>query len=186
MSKPYAVVFAGVPGSSKTIIAYYLSGKFGLPMFSNDQLRYEVKEDMLVDGLVLKEDLLAKGINQPLALAEFERRLTSRMEELIATGRPLIIDGSVDRRWPERKNQLIKHGYDWFMINMELSRGFLEHLFSATGRANFIPQLDKYFADHQAFFKKYGGEVAVEINDFNFSNRTIVATKALEKYTKSL
>ncbi|MEX1995712.1 MAG: hypothetical protein WD887_02965, partial [Candidatus Saccharimonadales bacterium] len=80
--KPYAVVFAGVPGSSKTIISNYLSGKFGLPVFNNDQLRNEVKEDMLADN-----------INIPAVLAEFERRQTQRRLEVLATGRPIIFDG---------------------------------------------------------------------------------------------
>lgn len=183
--KPYAVVFSGVPGSSKSIVAFYLSGKFGLPIFSNDQLRYEVKEDMLINELILPEDLAAKGINVPEALAEFERRLTQRVDELLSTKRPIVLDGSVDRRWEERKSQLKKHGYDWFLINMELSRQFLEWLFSATGRSSSIPQLDRYIKDHQEFLEKYDSEINLEITDNTFKDRLILSEQALKGFITS-
>ncbi|MEX2006964.1 MAG: hypothetical protein WD877_02255 [Candidatus Saccharimonadales bacterium] len=182
MSKPFAIVFAGVPGSSKSIIAYYLSGKFGIPIFSNDGLRYEVKEDLLINNLILKEDLLAEGINAPKALAEYEKRLSQRREELLGTGRPIIFDGSIDRRWAEAREQLLKHQYSWFMISINLSREFLENLFSATNRAAFIPKLDKYFGQHERFLEKYGHEVSIEINDKSFKDRLKVSAEALQNF----
>jgi|GEM_PF-369619 len=186
MTKPYAVVFAGIPGSSKTIIAHYLSTKFSLPIFSNDVLRYEVKEDMLASELVLPEDLIKKGINVPEVLAEFEKRLTARMNEILSTRKPLIIDGSVDRRWPARKEQLLKNGYDWFLISLELSKPFLENLFKSTGREFFIPQLDGYLSQHESFINKYGDEVNLFIRDQDFSNRLKLAASGLQNYVAAL
>ncbi len=174
--KLFAVVFAGVPGTSKTIIANYLSGKFGLPFFNNDQLRYEVREDLLVDN-----------INVPHALAEFERRLTKRLDEFLATGRPIIIDGSVDRRWPERKAQLQEHGYGWFLINMELSRPFLENLFSKTGRADWTGDyLDRYFPQHEEFMRQHSWEINLQITDETFPKRLRIAADTLQKFIDSL
>jgi hypothetical protein len=186
LNGPVAVVFAGVPGSSKTIIAFYLSGKFDLPMFSNDTLRYEVKEDMLVDRLVLPEDLLQRGINAPAALAEYERRLKERHLELLSTGRSIIFDGSVDRTWTERKQRLIDHGYTYYLISIELSRPFLEALFSATGRASSIAELDHYFEHHERWLELYAGDVDLEITDANFRNRREVAADGLSGFLERL
>jgi predicted kinase len=179
LNKPFAVVFAGVPGSSKTIIAVYLSGKFNLPMFSNDTLRYEVKEDMLVERLVLPEDLLQRGINAPVALAEYERRLQQRHEELLSTGQSIIFDGSVDRTWTGRRQRLIDAGYAWYLISIELSRPFLEALFNATGRASSIAELDHYFEHHERWLELHAGDVDLEITDANFRNRREVAADGL-------
>jgi predicted kinase len=170
--EPYAVVFAGLPGTSKSIVAFYLSGEFGLPMFNNDQLRYEVKEDLLADN-----------INRPDALAEFEKRITRRVDELLSTKRPIILDGSVDRRWPERKAQLDKHGYRHFLINMELSPEFIENLWIKTGRQHLIDTyLYPYIPAHQAFLENYRQEINVEINDANFKDRNQVAADTLRAF----
>lgn len=170
--KPYAVVFAGVPGSSKTIISNYLSGKFGLPVFNNDQLRNEVKEDMLVDN-----------INIPEVLAEFEKRQTQRRVEILATGRPVIFDGSVDRRWPETKKQLQDAGYDWFMIELELSREFLVKLFTSTGRAKFAEtKLDNYLQHNNEFVEKYVDDITLKITDATFKDRLRVSADALQAF----
>ena len=175
MPKPYAVVFSGLPGTSKSIVAFYLSGKFGLPIFNNDQLRFEVKEDLMVDN-----------INQPQALAEFEKRLTQRVDELLASQRPIILDGSVDRRWTERKNQLEKSGYDYFLINMELSPVFVKRLWRATGRKELVDKyLYPYIPAHQDFIKNYGNLINVEIDDANFLSRNYIAAQALEAFLNS-
>lgn len=155
-------------------------------MFSNDQLRYEVKEDMLVSELVLPEDLAVKGINVPHVLSEFESRLTSRVNELLSTKRPIILDGSVDRRWHERKDQLSKYGYSWFMINMELSFRFLEHLYNSTGRSSFVPQLHGYFEQHEQFVAQHGSDINLSITDKTFKDRLAISEKSLSKFLKAL
>ncbi len=171
MTKPFAVVFAGVPGSSKTIISNYLSAKFRLPVFNNDQLRFEVKEDMMADN-----------INRPDVLAEYERRYKERFEELLATGHPMLLDGSIDRRWAETKEQLSRHGYGWFVIDMELSEEFLDKFFVATGRPKFLDKLPKYLDDHRIFMEKYSDDVSVQITDDTFKNRIDIAAKSLENF----
>src|SRR5438132_235488 len=106
MERAYSVIFAGVPGSSKSSVAYYLSGEFNLPVLSNDSVRYEVKEDLLVERLKIKEDMLFDNINHPMALNEYERRIKQRRQRLLDKGSSFILDGSVDRRWPEVKQEL--------------------------------------------------------------------------------
>jgi hypothetical protein len=170
--KPYAVTFAGVQGSSKTIISNYLSWKFGLPIFNNDQLRAEVKEDLMVDN-----------INIPEALAEFEKRMTGRRLEIFATRRPIIFDGSVDRRWEESKKQFLDADYDWFLVSLNLSKEFLVKLFNSTGRAKFAQtKLDGYLKQHEEFVDKYDSDVSVRITDETFKDRLKVSADGLQSF----
>lgn len=171
MNKPYAVVFAGVPGSSKTIISNYLSVKYNLPVFNNDQLRFEVKEDMMTDN-----------INRPDVLERYERVYIERFEELLRTGNSMILDGSIDRRWVQTKQQLQAHGYSWFMISIDLSKEFLDKFFIATGRPKFLDKLPKYIQDHNAFLEKYSSEVSLHITDDTFKNRIHLAANNLKKF----
>lgn len=113
MKQPYIVVFAGAPGSSKSIVSHYLSMEFSLPILNRDTIRSEVKEELLVSN-----------INEPHALVEFEQRFTDRWEEALALGESFILDGSIDRSWPRTKPELQLAGFRWFMIDMELSRDF--------------------------------------------------------------
>lgn len=78
----YIVTFAGSPGSSKTPIATYLSGKFGLPIFNNDSIRTEVTEDLL-------------KFNEE----EFRQRSLKRLNDLFNQGDSFILDASIDREW---------------------------------------------------------------------------------------
>ena len=175
MSKPFAVVFAGVQGSSKTIISNYLSAKFNLPVFNNDQLRFEVKEDMMADN-----------INRPDVLAEYERRYKERFEELLATGHPMLLDGSIDRRWEQTKDQLKAADYAWFVISMELSPSFLERFFVATGRPKFLDKLPNYIADHEKFMADHSREVNLQISDEQFPKRLELSAKALQEFIDNL
>lgn len=172
MNKTFAVVFAGVPGTSKTPIANYLSYKFNLPILMSDQIRWEVREDFLVDTIH------ASGV-----LDEFYRRFKERREEALSSGKPIILDGSVDRRWTEYKAQLQAAGYQWFMIDMELSRPFMNNLFIKTGRGDLIMDyLDRYFDDHQKFIAQYSADINLRIGDHGFKDRLKLTSEALQKF----
>ncbi len=186
MEKPYAVVFAGVPGTSKSAIAYNLSWNFNLPILSNDSVRFEVKEDLRVESLSIKEDLVFSTANQNGALAEYEKRIKERRNTILAIGRSVIFDGSVDRRWGEVKEELQEHSYDWFMINMELSRPFLTGLYMSTGRESFMPQLSDYMEDHRRFLSRYADDIYLEITDEDFSDRLQVSVNGLRQFLGSV
>lgn len=172
MPRPYAVVFAGVPGVSKTPIAHYLSCEFGLPIFNTDQIRYEVREDLRLDD-----------INKPGGIEEYEKRQLERYRKLLASGEPFIFNGSMDRKWGERKPDLINAGYAWFMINMELSKSFLVRLFNETGRAEWAQdQLDHYLEQHADFIAAFSTDIHVEIKDENFAHRFELAADGLESF----
>src|SRR3954471_21976799 len=115
--KPYAVVFSGVPGTSKSSIADYLSWNFDIGILRTDSVRFEVKEDLRVKHLSIGEDLDFSTPNGNGALEEFERRLRERRRSILAIGRTVILDSSMDRKWSEVRPELEQYGYDWFMIN---------------------------------------------------------------------
>jgi shikimate kinase len=171
MSKPYVIVFAGVPGSSKSIIAYYLSITFSLPIFSTDNIRNEVKEDLLVSN-----------INEPEALKEFNSRQAKRFQEILGRKQNFIRDGSVDRHWQEIKEQLASAGYSWCLIDMELSRDFMTNLYSKTDRLRAVEELDAYLAQHTDFMRKYTSDVTVKITDQLFKDRNSIAEVAVRKF----
>jgi hypothetical protein len=171
MSKPYVIVFAGVPGSSKSIIAYYLSETHLLPIFSTDNIRYEVKEDLLVSN-----------INDVEALKEFEYRKARRFQNMLKRKQSFIRDGSVDRHWPEIKQQLNAAGYRWCLIDMELSRDFMINLYGKTDRMWAIEELDAYLAQHNNFMGKYSSDITAIINDQLFKERNSVAEAAVRKF----
>ena len=182
MEKPYAVVFAGVPGTSKSITAQALSCEFQLPILSSDMVRFEVKEDLRVQHLNIREDLQFANLNQNGALTEYERRIKERRLEVLARGMPIILDSSVDRTWAEVKGQLQDHEYDWFMVDMELTRKFLEDLYRGTGREAYIDQLDAYCGDHQSFLDTYSADISLEITDTTFLDRRKVAVEGLARF----
>lgn len=175
MKPPFAVVFSGVPGSSKTIISNYLSAKFLLPIFNNDQLRFEVKEDMM-----------AADINRPDVLAEYEKRYRQRLDELLSTGHPMILDGSIDRRWSVTKEHLDKFNYKHYMIEMAFSEAFLKNFFLDTGRAKFLDKLPKYLIDHQKFLDDYSTEISLRITDNRFKDRLKIAAEGVQDFINSL
>ena len=167
--KPYAVVFAGIPGTSKTPIAHYLSCKFNLPILSTDQIRYEVREDLLADS-----------INRPDALKEFNKRRDARFEQLLMAKTAFILDGSIDRRWAETKKVLEAAGYVWFMINIELTKPFLIKLYESTGRTEFANELmDRYLAQHNEFLDMFSSDINLQIEDKTFADRLEASAQAL-------
>jgi predicted kinase len=171
MSKPYVITFAGVPGSSKSIIAHYLSINFSLPIFSTDNIRYEVKEDLLVSD-----------INEPKASKEYNYRQNKRFQDILELKKNFILDGSVDRRWQEVKNQLNAAGYNWCLIDMELSRDFMINLYTKTNRPRAIEELDAYLVQHANFMKKYSSDVKLKITDQLFKDRNSIAEKTVRKF----
>lgn len=173
MGKSFVVIFGGVPGTSKTPVAYYLSWEFSLPIFSHDAIRNEVKEDLLVDD-----------INAPEALKEFEKRAAERREQLLGSGKPVIFDSSVDRKWATQKEQLESRGYSWYLINFELSKPFIENLYKAKDYN--LDVLDHYLGQHKEFMDEHASDVSLEINDGNFSERLSLADSRVRKFIDSL
>jgi len=171
MHIPYCITFAGVPGTSKSIVAHYLSERFDLPLFSSDNIRFEVREDLLADD-----------IHTPGVLDEYHRRAGERRDWLLAHKRAFIMDGSVDRTWENFKQQLESVGYRWFIIDMELSAAFIENLYLKTGRAWAMDALPTYLGQHETFLAEFGKDIGVRITDNTFKTRKEVAEAAVRTF----
>lgn len=173
--KPYVVTFAGVPGTSKSIISQHLSCTFYIPSFANDRVRDEVKEEFLT-----------ADINDPDALAEYERRAATRRGVLFDTHKSFIIDSSVDRKWEQIKQQIQNAGYAYFLISMELSEEFMMNLYSKTNRHEAIDLLPHYMEQHQNFTKQFSQDISIAITDNLFNQRLLAAEEALQKFLHTL
>jgi predicted kinase len=161
MKHPYCITFAGVVGSSKTPIAHHLSWKLGLPVFSNDILRTEVREDLL-------------RFDQD----EYVRRRNERSQELITSGRSFIYDASIDREWPRLSEWLQTKNYQHFIISLDLSRELLNKLYEAKGYAE-GHRLEELMSQHESFLADYGGLVGAHVTDANFDRRLEVSLAAV-------
>ena len=159
----YCIMFAGVPGSSKTPIANYLGEKLGLAVFCNDDIRAEVTAEL-------------GAFNQ----AEFIKRRDSRLRALLDAGRPFVADASIDRQWPWVKPKLLAAGYRYFIISLDLSREFLQGLH---GHKGYDPEaMDRFLVDHQSFLQAYGSEVDLHITDPEFGSHLEKCLEAVKAW----
>ncbi|HPW47844.1 hypothetical protein KBB76_02900 [Candidatus Saccharibacteria bacterium] len=174
MKHKFVVTFAGVPGSSKSIVANHLSFNFGLPIVNKDQLRHEVKENLMLSN-----------INNPKALSRFEELSKTVHNQVFSTGISIILDRSVDRKWGILKQDLIKYGYEWFLISFDYSSEFMSKLYIATNRQWAVAQLDAYDKQHQDFLKNYSRDVNLHLEDADFTNRVKICVNAVDRWIKA-
>lgn len=163
MNDKVCITFAGVIGSSKTPIAYYLSWNLGLPILNNDSIRTEVTEDY-------------DGFNE----AEYLRRRDERTDTLIRGGKSFIYDASVDRYWGDRKHMLADAGYKTFIISLDLSKEKLQKIHGSKGYT--LDDIDKYIDDHEQLLQNYSDDVGLYISDDNFNKRLKVSLEAVSKW----
>jgi len=157
-------MFAGVPGSSKSPIAHHIGWNLGLPIFNNDTLRTEVKEDLL-------------EFNQE----EYEKRRDDRIETLMNRGKPFIYDASVDRAWEFHSKRVEETGYEVFIISMDLSEDLLSKIYEAKDYKEFS-KLEFRQPEHDAFLKEHGHLVNLHINDDNFADRLEISLSAARNW----
>ena len=157
-------MFAGVPGSSKSPIAHHLAWNLGLPVFNNDILRTEVKEDCL-----------------ELDQQEYEKRRDERALALMDKGAPFIYDASIDRAWEIHSKRLEERGYECFIISLDPSKELLERIYKAKDYTQF--DLLKFRQpEHDAFLEKYGNLVNLRISDEDFPDRLSLSLRAVRSW----
>lgn len=159
MENKFLITFAGPMGSSKTPIAYYLSYRLNIPIFSNDCIRTEV----IADTGMLDE-------------REYLRRRDARLEDIGHRGLSFIYDASVDREWDKLKEGIKPLGYRTFVISIDLSKKFLMDLYTRgmehdRGYAKYLVRIDDSLAEHKSFLANHPSEVGLHINDENFADR---------------
>lgn len=160
-------MFAGVPGSSKSPIAHHLSWNLGLPIFNNDTLRTEIKEDLLV-------------FNQ----MEYEKRRDERSFALMDTGDSFIYDASIDRAWQTHRKRLDERGYQFFIISLDLGEALLRQLYDAKNYTEFA-QLELRQPEHDAFLQNFGQLVNLHITDNDFPDRLAISLSAVRSWIES-
>jgi hypothetical protein len=175
MNKPFVILYGGIPGTSKSIISHHLSCVFNLPIYANDTLRFEIREDLMIDDN-----------SAPEVIAEFEKRNYERRQRILSGEKSVIFDNSVDRCWAEQKKDLIDAGYTWYMINMELSQAYLIELFSSTGRIKFVDRINHYLKEHKEFTSQYGDDIDLNITDSTFRDRLLLSEAGLREFIGSL
>jgi hypothetical protein len=161
IEKRYCITFAAPVGSSKTPIAHYLSWNLGLLIYSNDATRIEVAEDLL-------------GSNQD----EYIKRRDERGERLIKGGKSFIYDASIDREWHRLHAWLTGNDYEWFIISLDLTKGFLEKIYEAKGYTE-VDRLDVLLKQHRKFLADYGDQVGLHISDETFARRLELSLAAV-------
>lgn len=164
-NKQFCLTFAGAVGSSKTPIANHLSYTFDLPIFEHDSIRKEVTEDLL-------------EFNQE----EFIKRREERAKKIVESGISFIFDASVDRLWDTFSKRLSDHGYNWFIISMDLSKEFLTKLYKVKGYYESLKELDRLFKEHEDFLANHAQDINVHITDENFSDRLKICENEFKKW----
>jgi len=153
VSQPICIAFAGAAGSSKTPIAYHLSWNLGLPVFNNDAIRSEVREDLLK----YDDDI-------------YVSRRNMRLKQLISEEKSFIYDASVDRYWADLQSMLNEHNYRYTIISMDLSKELLQKLYKAKDYTA-IDRLDTWIEQHDKFVQSHEDRIGLHIADIEFSER---------------
>ncbi len=162
--KKFCVLFAGPIGSSKSPIANYLSYKLNVPVFNNDIIRTEVREDL-----------------QNFDADEYDQRRAQRIEELVNSGKPFIYDASIDRKWKDLGSQLIEKGYMPFIISLDISKDKLLRLYEAKNYSD-LEALNRTYDDHQRFMQEFKDVVGLSIGDNQFADRLNLSLRAIEEF----
>jgi hypothetical protein len=166
MKSKFCIVFAGVPGSSKTPIATYLSWNLGLPILNNDALRSEIKEDFI-------------DYNHD----EYLRRRDERLKQLLASGKSFIYDASIDRTGPKLNSDFDQtDGYDMFIISLDLSSKLVHQLYGAKGYDDFNRNFEQWFQNHESFRENYDQIINLHIDDQSFPNRLELSLQSVKNW----
>lgn len=166
--KPKCITFAAPVGSSKTPISHFLSCKLGLPIFNNDAIRSGVIEDV---GSLDQETHL--------------NRRNEAIKDLLKNQMTFICDVSQDREWEFFKAELNKHGYDFFVISIDLGKEFLTKLFEDKKYLESLSRIDQIMQDHQAFVETYKDDIDIVINESNFSERFELCRRAVADFLET-
>lgn len=161
---------AGQPGSSKSPLAYYLSWKNGLPIFSNDAIRKEVMEDSLQPGW--DND-------------EYQERRKERLNEVLGSNKSFIYDAGIERRWEELKPELEKAGYAWFVISFNLSQERLQKMRAVVGFNESQETVERWAREYKNFSNQYKDDIGLVIDDNNFAKRMELAHQKAQEFLRS-
>jgi len=165
MKSKFCILFAGPIGSSKSPIANYLSYKLNIPNYNTDIINSEVKEDLF------KQDK-----------AEFEKRRTERLDEILKMGISFIFDSSIDRKATKLFEKLNNYNYQTFIISIDISKGFLIKLYEIKDYSESLKYIDLNMDEHAQFIEKYSDKINLIITDENFLNRLELSCLEIKRW----
>lgn len=169
--KPLIIFMAGSPAAGKSEMAYYLSGRLDLPIFSTDSVRHDVKVRTAT-----------VNINEVLKKFEIEREAGS--QAMFKKGKSFIYDGSVDRRWAKVRTAAEDNGYSWLLISFDLSKERIAKNRRMFDRTESDKMYKHWLADHEQFMKDYGDSAQLHITDDNYEDRYELATQLVKNPLK--
>lgn len=164
MSKPVCITFAAVSGIGKSPVAYYLSCNLMLPIFSNDAIRLEVREDM-----------------GQMDIDAYIKRREQRLDSLITQKKSFIYDASVDRRWSELKESLGKQGYRIFVISFDVNEEFILKLYKSKGYTD-LEHLQRWQNEHAKFLEEYSADISLHITEAEYKDRLDLSLQAAQAF----
>lgn len=129
----------------------------------------------------VREDLLLDNAADPMVRKEFLTRAYARYQSLLQSKVNFIDDSSADRSWKQKPDdqyfQLVEHGYDYFIISMDVSEKFITKLHNAN-KSTSRGEAKRYYEDHRTFLELYSNDVGVHITDQNFPDRMAICEQA--------
>ena len=79
-------------------------------------------------------------------------------------------------------SKLSEYGYDWFIINMDLSKEKLVELYTRKNYNDSLPRLDQMIAEHNKFLQEYGEDINISIKDNDFRDRLKLSYSAVSDF----
>jgi predicted kinase len=103
LSRPLVIMVVGLPGAGKSFFARQFADMFNAPLISTDKIRYTLFENSAYSS---QEDALVQEITN------------NQIEELLKTGKTIVVDGGVNSRTARLNiNKLAhKHGYGKMVV----------------------------------------------------------------------
>jgi hypothetical protein len=102
------------------------------------------------------------------------------------SGVSFICDLSIDRKWDLFKKQLTDNNYQFYIVNIDLSKELLTKLYKAKDYYESLKSIDKFIDDHDKFLKEYCNEINLHILDNNFKYRCELCYKKINDWLNSI
>ena len=167
MNKPIVICFAGATASGKSQLAYALSEEYGLPIFSNDAVRHDVKVAEKVED-----------IND--ALDAYKSLRDDRLDAMFERGKSFVYDASVDRNWSDLKQKIHKNNFEYVLISFNLSIEFISRLAKMFDLPESPEELNRLLVDHENFVRDCSGDITLNIDENNYGDRQDLSETAID------
>jgi hypothetical protein len=152
-------------------VAQFLACELSWPLFANDVVRNEVREDQL----------------QPeLDQQEYTDRMVTRVKSLARKNQNFVYDASSDRHWDKLLQNFEPDQYRFAVISFDLSGTFYRELLQAKNYNLSEAQITGYITDHEIFLQRTDVPIIHQITDINFGQRLTNSLQAVQHFLDTL